>query len=74
VTDGQKRDLKLRSVNADASTQTREPHLDANALAGGVDAGRGDLPRPAIMIHIERSEDSKQAIAFYDKLLTYDLL
>jgi arabinogalactan endo-1,4-beta-galactosidase len=43
------------------------------AAISGVDAGRGNLPRPVIMIHIERSEDSKEAIAFYDKLLTYDL-
>ena len=43
------------------------------AAISGVDAGRGNLSRPVIMIHIERSEDSKEAIAFYDKLLTYDL-
>jgi arabinogalactan endo-1,4-beta-galactosidase len=43
------------------------------AAIGGVDAGRGSLPRPVMMIQIERSGAPKEAIAFFDKLLTYDL-
>jgi arabinogalactan endo-1,4-beta-galactosidase len=43
------------------------------AAIRGVDAGRGGLPRPGIMIHIERSGEPKEAIAFFDKLNTYNL-
>ncbi|MGA2649059.1 MAG: glycosyl hydrolase 53 family protein [Terracidiphilus sp.] len=43
------------------------------AAISGVDTGRGSFPRPVIMIHIERSGEPKEAIAFFDKLLTYDL-
>jgi arabinogalactan endo-1,4-beta-galactosidase len=39
----------------------------------GVDAGRGDLPRPVMMIQIERSGDPKAATAFFDKLNSYSL-
>jgi arabinogalactan endo-1,4-beta-galactosidase len=37
----------------------------------GVDAGRGPLPRPRIMIQIERSGDFEAAIWFYDNLLAH---
>ena len=43
------------------------------AAMRGVDAGRGDLPRPPIMIHIERSGEPAAAVAFFDKLNTYNL-
>ncbi len=37
----------------------------------GVDAGRGNLPRPEIMIHIDRGGDLAATRAFYDKLNSY---
>lgn len=43
------------------------------AAIAGVDAGRGNLPKPIIMIHIERSGDPAAAVAFFQKLDTYNL-
>jgi arabinogalactan endo-1,4-beta-galactosidase len=37
----------------------------------GVDAGRGALPRPRIMIHIERSGDYDAAVYFFDNLIAH---
>jgi arabinogalactan endo-1,4-beta-galactosidase len=37
----------------------------------GVDAGRGNNPRPEIMIHIDRGADLPATRAFYDKLNSY---
>ena len=37
----------------------------------GVDAGRGDQPRPRIMIHIDKGGDKRATKAFFDKLNTY---
>jgi arabinogalactan endo-1,4-beta-galactosidase len=39
----------------------------------GVDAGRGNLPRPKIMIHIDRGADAKGTKAFLDKLNSYEI-
>lgn len=39
----------------------------------GVEAGRGDGPRPLIMIHIDRGGDVKTTKAFFDKLHSYDV-
>lgn len=39
----------------------------------GVEAGRGDGPRPLIMIHIDRGGDLKTTKAFFDKLHSYDV-
>lgn len=39
----------------------------------GVDAGRGNNPRPRIMIHIDRGADQKGTKAFLDKLNSYDI-
>jgi arabinogalactan endo-1,4-beta-galactosidase len=39
----------------------------------GVDAGRGNGPRPKIMIHIDRGADLKGTKAFLDKLNSYDV-
>jgi len=39
----------------------------------GVDAGRGNLPRPVMMIQIERSGEPALATAFFDKLNSYNL-
>jgi len=43
------------------------------AAIRGVDAGRGNEHRIAIMIHIERSGDPKAATWFFDKLNSYNL-
>ncbi len=44
----------------------------------GVDAGRGDGPRPRIMIHIDRGGDRKGTKAFFDRLhslgVDYDVI
>jgi arabinogalactan endo-1,4-beta-galactosidase len=37
----------------------------------GVDAGRGQGPRPRIMIHIDKGGDRRQTKAFFDKLHSY---
>jgi arabinogalactan endo-1,4-beta-galactosidase len=37
----------------------------------GVDAGRGSLKRPRIMIHIERSGDYDAAVWFFDNLIAH---
>jgi arabinogalactan endo-1,4-beta-galactosidase len=37
----------------------------------GVDAGRGSVPRPRIMIHIERSGDYDAAVWFFDNLIAH---
>lgn len=37
----------------------------------GVDAGRGNNPRPLIMIHIDRGADMKRTKEFFDKLDSY---
>jgi len=39
----------------------------------GVDAGRGNNPRPRIMIHIDRGADLKRTKEFFDKLNSYDV-
>lgn len=39
----------------------------------GVDAGRGNNPRPKIMIHIDRGADLKRTKDFFDKLNSYDV-
>jgi arabinogalactan endo-1,4-beta-galactosidase len=39
----------------------------------GVDAGRGNGPRPKIMIHIDRGADLAGTKAFLDKLNSYDV-
>jgi len=39
----------------------------------GVDAGRGNKPRPLIMIHIDRGGDKKGTKAFFDKLNSYQI-
>ncbi len=39
----------------------------------GVDAGRGNNPRPRIMIHIDRGADIKGTKAFLDKLNSYEI-
>jgi len=39
----------------------------------GVDAGRGNGPRPKIMIHIDRGADMKGTKAFFDKLNSYEI-
>ena len=39
----------------------------------GVDAGRGNNPRPKIMIHIDRGADLKRTKVFFDKLNSYDI-
>lgn len=39
----------------------------------GVEAGRGDGPKPLIMIHIDRGGDLKTTQAFFDKLNSYDV-
>ncbi|NLZ04253.1 MAG: arabinogalactan endo-1,4-beta-galactosidase [Phycisphaerae bacterium] len=39
----------------------------------GVEAGRGDGPRPLIMIHIDRGGDVKTTRSFFDKLHSYDV-
>ena len=39
----------------------------------GVDAGRGNGPRPRIMIHIDRGGDVKGTKAFLDKLNSYEI-
>jgi arabinogalactan endo-1,4-beta-galactosidase len=39
----------------------------------GVDAGRGNNPRPRIMIHIDRGADLKRTKEFFDKLNSYDI-
>jgi arabinogalactan endo-1,4-beta-galactosidase len=43
------------------------------AGVNGVDAGRGNNPRPKIMIHIDRGGDLKRTKAFFDKLDSYDV-
>jgi len=37
----------------------------------GVEAGRGDQPRPRIMIHIDKGGDKVKTKAFFDKLNSY---
>ncbi len=39
----------------------------------GVDAGRGDAPKPRIMIHIDRGGNKAGTKAFFDKLNSYDV-
>ena len=39
----------------------------------GVDAGRGDSPRPRIMIHIDRGADKEGTKSFFDKLNSYNV-
>jgi arabinogalactan endo-1,4-beta-galactosidase len=39
----------------------------------GVDAGRGNGPRPKIMIHVDRGADMAGTKRFFDKLATYDV-
>jgi arabinogalactan endo-1,4-beta-galactosidase len=39
----------------------------------GVDAGRGNNPRPKIMIHIDRGADLQKTKTFLDKLDSYDV-
>ncbi len=44
-----------------------------NAGIAGVEAGRGDQPRPRIMIHIDKGGDKKATKAFFDKLNSYHI-
>ena len=37
----------------------------------GVEAGKGNLPRPRIMIHIDKGGDRAATKSFFDKLETY---
>lgn len=37
----------------------------------GIEAARGDLPRPRIMIHIDKGGDKKVTKAFFDRLNSY---
>jgi arabinogalactan endo-1,4-beta-galactosidase len=39
----------------------------------GIDAGRGNGPRPKVMIHIDRGADKKGTKAFLDKLNSFDV-
>jgi arabinogalactan endo-1,4-beta-galactosidase len=39
----------------------------------GVDAGRGDGPRPRIMIHIDRGGDRRKTKEFFDRLNSYQV-
>jgi len=39
----------------------------------GVEAGKGNVPRPQIMIHIDRGGDKARTKYFFDKLHTYDV-
>jgi arabinogalactan endo-1,4-beta-galactosidase len=39
----------------------------------GVDAGHGNLPRPLIMIHIDRGGDWTSTKQFFDKIETFDV-
>ncbi len=39
----------------------------------GVDAGRGQAPRPLIMIHYDQGADAEGARAFYKKFLSYNI-
>jgi len=39
----------------------------------GVEAGRGDAPKPLIMIHIDRGGDVKTTKNFFDRLHSYDV-
>jgi arabinogalactan endo-1,4-beta-galactosidase len=39
----------------------------------GIDAGRGDQPRPRIMIHIDRGGDVRRTKAYFDKLHPYGI-
>src|SRR4051812_40753590 len=39
----------------------------------GVDAGRGNGPRPRIMVHIDRGGDQRGTRAFFDKLHSYGI-
>jgi len=39
----------------------------------GVDAGRGNNPRPKLMIHIDRGADLKGTKEFFDKLDSYEI-
>jgi arabinogalactan endo-1,4-beta-galactosidase len=39
----------------------------------GVDAGRGNGPRPKVMIHIDRGADAKGTKVFLDKLNSYEI-
>jgi arabinogalactan endo-1,4-beta-galactosidase len=39
----------------------------------GVDAGRGNRPRPLVMIHIDRGGDVKGTKAFFDKINAYKI-
>jgi arabinogalactan endo-1,4-beta-galactosidase len=44
-----------------------------NAGIRGVDAGRGDAPRPLIMIHIDRGGDVQATKSFLDRCEAYDV-
>jgi arabinogalactan endo-1,4-beta-galactosidase len=50
-------------------------HLAELLKAGirGIDAGRGDKPRPRIMIHIDRGGDVRRTKSYFDRLHTYGL-
>ena len=39
----------------------------------GVEAGRGDAPRPLIMVHIDRGGDKEGTQTFFDKWHSYDI-
>jgi arabinogalactan endo-1,4-beta-galactosidase len=50
-------------------------HFAAYVYAGinGVDAGRGNGPRPKIMIHVDLGGQAKKTKWFFDKLNSYDI-
>ncbi len=43
------------------------------AGVAGVEAGKGNEPRPRIMVHIDKGGDRRATKAFFDKLNTYNL-
>jgi len=39
----------------------------------GIDAGRGQAPRPLIIVHYDQGADAEGAKAYYDKFHSYDI-
>ena len=59
----------------DAKLPDQWDHFAAllKSAIAGVDAGRGEAPRPLIMIHIDRGGDVKKTKWFYDHLNSYNV-
>ncbi len=59
----------------DAKLPERWDHFAGFMKAGvaGVEAGKGNEPRPRIMVHIDKGGDRRATKAFFDKLNTYNL-